>query len=88
LGFSATSDFSHFLKDQNATCSELNPWLAKVDTNKSPMIGILTQTLSDKQQEKLGYKSYIVAAYVKYIEAAGGRVVPMIWDQSEEVTRE
>jgi len=29
-----------------------------------------------------------MASYVKFIEAAGGRVVPMPWNQTEEVTRE
>ena len=28
--------------DQNALCMKLNPWLTKIDTNKSPMIGVLT----------------------------------------------
>ena len=88
MGLTATSDPDLFLQDQNAICLKLNPWLKKIDTNKSPMIGVLTQTLSEDLQKKYGYKSYIMSAYVKFIEGAGGRVVPMIWDQSEEVTKD
>lgn len=29
-----------------------------------------------------------MSAYVKFIEGAGGRVVPMLWNQTEDVTRE
>lgn len=35
-----------------------------------------------------GTDSYMMAAYVKFMEAAGARVVPLIWDEPEEVTME
>jgi hypothetical protein len=40
-----------FLKSQpdNEMCLNLNPWLTKINTNKSPMIGILTQTMSEEE---------------------------------------
>jgi hypothetical protein len=41
--------------------------------------GILSQELSEYMQEKFpgNYTSYIAASYVKYIEGAGARVVPI-----------
>jgi len=33
-----------------------------------------------------GYDSYMMAAYVKYMELAGARVVPLILGEPEEVT--
>lgn len=49
--------------------------------NQRPIIGILTQQLSHHLKQvypDLKYKSYIAASYVKFIESAGARVVP-IW---------
>ena len=31
-----------------------------------------------------GYKSYIAASYVKFVEMAGARAVPVLLDQSDE----
>ena len=33
-----------------------------------------------------GKKSYIMSAYVKYMESGGARVVPIIWGEPENVT--
>lgn len=33
-----------------------------------------------------GKKSYIMSAYVKYMESSGARVVPIIWGEPENVT--
>ena len=33
-----------------------------------------------------GTDSYMMAAYVKFMEAAGARVVPLIWNEPEDVT--
>ena len=47
-------------------------WKSKVDKNKRPVIGILTQTLEKSMQKDSrfeGYSSYIMSAYVKYLEA-------------------
>jgi gamma-glutamyl hydrolase len=35
-----------------------------------------------------GTDSYMMAAYVKFMEAAGARVVPLIWNEPEDVTME
>mmetsp|Transcript_6683 Transcript_6683/g.15389 ORF Transcript_6683/g.15389 Transcript_6683/m.15389 type:complete len:312 (+) Transcript_6683:3-938(+) len=44
-------------------------------TNDRPVIGILTQD-TDSSMSKWG-GTYLAASYVKYIESAGGRVVPI-----------
>lgn len=44
-----------------------------------PVIGILTQ---DSLSHNPG-RSYLAASYVKFIESAGGRVVPVHYDQSK-----
>ncbi|XP_037929652.1 gamma-glutamyl hydrolase A-like [Teleopsis dalmanni] len=49
--------------------------------NPMPIIGILTQEVSNLILRKYpgqNYSSYIAASYVKFVEGAGGRVVP-IW---------
>ena len=40
--------------------------------NDRPLIGVLTQAC-----HKCPGRSYVAAAYVKWVEAAGGRVVPI-----------
>ena len=60
-----------------------------VDLNEQPVIGIVSQGLdSDFNNDPRfdGYDSYIMAAYVKFMEAAGARVVPLVWNEPEEVT--
>ena len=50
--------------------------------NPRPIVGILAQELSYSLMEIFANKtSYIGAAYVKYIEAAGARVVPVLINQ-------
>lgn len=49
--------------------------------NTRPIIGILTQEVSNfvrRHYPDREYNSYIAASYVKFVEGAGGRVVP-IW---------
>ncbi|XP_041911885.1 gamma-glutamyl hydrolase [Arvicola amphibius] len=46
---------------------------------KKPIIGILMQKCRTKEMKKLG-KYYIAASYVKYLESAGARVVPIRLD--------
>ncbi|EGG21402.1 hypothetical protein DFA_01284 [Cavenderia fasciculata] len=51
--------------------------------NQRPIIGILTQpTRNDGSSKSLGYDQYIAASYVKYIESAGARVVPILYDST------
>lgn len=45
-------------------------------SNDRPVIGILTQMVSDEEMKPFG-ETYIPSSYVKYIEAGGSRVVPI-----------
>ena len=56
------------------------------DLNYRPIIGILAQELDDSLEPWFGdnYTSYISASYVKFIEQAGARVVPVLINQNEE----
>ena len=61
-----------------------------LDINMQPVIGILTQTLEDEMKTDpafAGYTSYIMSSYVKYIEAQGARVVPIVWGEDDLVTK-
>ncbi|XP_069702026.1 gamma-glutamyl hydrolase A-like [Periplaneta americana] len=53
--------------------------------NNRPIIGVLSQELSEYMANKYpgNYSSYIAASYVKYLEGAGARVVPIKINQSE-----
>ena len=55
----------------------------KIVLNNRPIIGILAQSTKGTPVEKLG-TSYIDAAYVKYIESSGARVVPIKTSLNEE----
>lgn len=48
--------------------------------NFTPIIGVLCIDISTELRQKYGdeYNSYIAASYVKYLECAGARVLP-IW---------
>lgn len=56
--------------------------ISAVKTDR-PIIGILAQNTGSFMNKTFG-PTYIVASYVKYIESAGGRVVPIRNDLSEE----
>ncbi|XVF88000.1 hypothetical protein PTKIN_Ptkin19aG0014000 [Pterospermum kingtungense] len=52
-----------------------------------PVIGILTHP-GDGASGRLNndtYASYIAASYVKFVEAAGARVIPLIYNEPEEI---
>ncbi|XP_028852487.1 gamma-glutamyl hydrolase [Denticeps clupeoides] len=51
-------------------------------TNDRPIIGILTQEVADDDMKPFG-KTYIPASYVKYLESAGSRVMPVTLNQTE-----
>ncbi|KAM6454593.1 gamma-glutamyl hydrolase [Liasis olivaceus] len=51
--------------------------------NERPIIGILAQETDFKSFQKFG-SSYIAASYVKFIESAGARVVPIRLNRSYE----
>ncbi|XP_007168627.1 gamma-glutamyl hydrolase [Balaenoptera acutorostrata] len=52
-------------------------------TSKKPIIGILMQKCHSENMKILG-KYYIAASYVKYLESAGARVVPIRLDLKDE----
>ena len=57
--------------------------------NQTPVIGILSQQNPyefSEDERFLSTDSYMMAAYVKYLEQAGARVVPLIMGEPEEVT--
>ena len=59
------------------------------DLNEQPVIGIVAQGIdSDFSGDPRfdGYDSYIMAAYVKFVEAAGARVVPILYNEPTSVT--
>jgi hypothetical protein len=52
-----------------------------IDSNKQPVIGILSQTLETEFKNNPlfdGYNSYIMRAYVNFLESSGAQVVPLI----------
>ncbi|CDW78649.1 peptidase c26 family protein [Stylonychia lemnae] len=51
--------------------------------NTRPIIGVLTQPLSEDQKSDHRYKgktSYIMSSYIDYLKSAGARTVPLIYD--------
>ena len=57
--------------------------------NERPVIGVFSQTIveADFNDPKFANKtSYIMSAYTKFIEAQGARVVPLIREESDQVT--
>lgn len=56
------------------------------ELNEEPIIGVLTQEVPALMGAKYeeDYKSYIAASYVKFIEGAGARVVPIWINKSED----
>ncbi|KAL7827303.1 hypothetical protein SRHO_G00330210 [Serrasalmus rhombeus] len=51
--------------------------------NDRPIIGILTQEVTDPEMKPYG-GAYIPSSYVKYIESGGGRVIPIRLNQTRE----
>eukprot|EP00347_Sterkiella_histriomuscorum_P009680 403340286 len=59
------------------------PKYLRQPVNNRPLIGVLTQPLSDSQMSDPAYDgktSYIMASYINYIESGGARTVPLIYD--------
>ncbi|XP_036292902.1 gamma-glutamyl hydrolase [Pipistrellus kuhlii] len=52
-------------------------------STQKPIIGVLMQSCYTKEMKNLG-KYYIAATYVKYLESAGARVVPVRLDLTDE----
>jgi gamma-glutamyl hydrolase len=51
--------------------------VAQAKTNDWPIIGVFTQPTSSKEGNCGGNCLYLAASYVKYLESAGARVVPI-----------
>ncbi|KAM9475344.1 gamma-glutamyl hydrolase [Clarias gariepinus] len=51
--------------------------------NDRPVIGILTQEVTDPNLQQYG-RTYIPSSYVKYIESGGARVIPIRLNQTRE----
>ncbi|XP_045416653.1 gamma-glutamyl hydrolase [Lemur catta] len=62
-------------------CGAASSRLSRIlgDTAQKPIIGILMQKCRNKVMRNLG-RYYIAASYVKYLESAGARVVPIRLD--------
>ncbi|UYV81927.1 GGH [Cordylochernes scorpioides] len=54
-------------------------WCQGIQLNNRPIIGVMSQETYGRQT-KYGY-SYIAASYVKFLESAGARVVPVLLGQ-------
>jgi gamma-glutamyl hydrolase len=57
----------------------------------APIIGIVSQPLDDSMVNDsrfAGTDSYMMSAYVKFMEASGARVVPLIWNEPDEIWQE
>ncbi|XP_068594622.1 gamma-glutamyl hydrolase [Brachionichthys hirsutus] len=57
-------------------CKAMSAKLRQEARNDRPVIGILTQMVSDEAMKPFG-KTYIPASYVKYVESGGSRVMPI-----------
>ena len=75
----------HFFRQED----ELLP-VEQIDDplNNRPIIAVLSQELSRSlaraTNKKENYTSYIGAAYIKYVEMAGARAVPVLINQPDE----
>lgn len=60
--------------------------IPRASLNEEPVIGILAQEMSYSLAAKYeeDYESYIAASYVKFVEGAGARVVPIWINKSRE----
>uniref|UniRef100_A0A8C8SRI3 folate gamma-glutamyl hydrolase n=1 Tax=Pelusios castaneus TaxID=367368 RepID=A0A8C8SRI3_9SAUR len=67
----------------NALARSVVPRGSLAGCNERPIIGILTQECDSKSFHVYG-SSYIAASYVKFLESAGARVVPIRLNRSEE----
>ena len=65
-------------------CSLINTLQSAVLTlNNRPILGVVAQSTEGTPVEDLG-KAYIDAAYVKYLQSSGARVVPITTGLSDE----
>jgi gamma-glutamyl hydrolase len=63
--------------------------MIKAKLNNRPMIGILTQPIPERLKsypKVINKTSYVMQSYVTYLESAGARVVPLLYDESVNKT--
>ena len=77
-------EIKSLLKESNDKIDD--SWKQKVDLNMQPAIGIVSQTIEAEMTDPAfdQYQSYIMSSYVKYFEAQGARVVPLLITQPDE----
>ena len=59
------------------------------DVNPNPVIGVVSQPISEtlkKDPRFDGKETYIMQAYIEWLESAGARVVPLIMTDEQSVT--
>jgi len=59
------------------------------DANPNPVIGVVTQPIGDDLKEDPRFadkQTYVMQAYIEWLEAAGARVVPIIMTDDQSVT--
>nr|XP_060631370.1 gamma-glutamyl hydrolase [Anolis sagrei ordinatus] len=64
-------------------CASASSLALRRSENQRPIVGILSQETDFKSFQKFG-KTYIAASYVKFLESAGARVVPIRLNLSDE----
>ena len=79
-----------FLQYENKDAQKFDEFNANgADLNLQPVIGILAQTLepemlTDPRFENYTY--YVMSSFVKFLEGAGARIVPLVPSMSQEET--
>ncbi|XP_010765090.1 gamma-glutamyl hydrolase-like [Notothenia coriiceps] len=63
-------------------CLSCLPFYSSAKINERPIIGVLAQEVLLEQ--KPNQTAYIAASYVKFLESAGARVVPVMINQPME----
>ncbi|XP_061585378.1 gamma-glutamyl hydrolase [Cololabis saira] len=77
MSSSARSPYLYLLFAWYFCCSKSLPTrISQESVNDRPVIGILTQIVSDESMKPFG-STYIPASYVKYVESGGSRVMPI-----------
>ena len=64
-----------------AAATVTRAYVANSNIGSAPIVGVLSQEVSNlvkRNYPDRTFSSYIAASYVKFVEGAGGRVVP-IW---------
>ncbi|XP_010707289.1 gamma-glutamyl hydrolase [Meleagris gallopavo] len=69
--------------ERQRTAASLAPRGREPEPNERPIVGILSQECHFDEFHKFG-SSYIAASYVKFLESAGARIVPIRLNLSDE----